>query len=198
MIIKILMIKNENIENKESINSINDDINNNSNIIDFNKFTRKDFEYMWRYEIKPSKILDSLYLGNKACSENYNSLKENGITNIIVCGEELQCCFPGFFEYKVINIGDYEFENIKNYFKSTYEYIDEVINNKKGKVLVHCAAGISRSASIVCSYLIKSKQINYEEAMKIIWQGRIIAEPNRSFVKQLKEWYTTEVVKIEN
>lgn len=86
-----------------------------------------------------------------------------------------------------------EFEDIQSHFKPTYEFIDKALSNS-GKVLVHCSAGISRSTSIICAYLIKKNKITFEQAMKIIWEGRIIAEPNRSFAKQLKDWYASEVI----
>jgi len=38
-------------------------------------------------------------------------------------------------------------------FDKTYELIENGLG--KGNVLVHCAAGISRSSTIVCAYMIR-------------------------------------------
>lgn len=160
--------------------------------------TQKDYqiwyEYQWKYDPIPSKITDEIYLGNKISATNTTKLKEFGITHIVVCGDEftIDMTMRKNFKYLQIKIGDVEFLDIKQFFPSCYDYIKQCIDNK-GKVLVHCSAGISRSSSVVCSFLIKNKQISFEEAMEIIWKSRIVASPNRGFEKQLKEWYQEEV-----
>lgn len=55
-------------------------------------------------------------------------------------------------------------------------------------MLIHCHAGVSRSATILAAYLIHKKQITADEAVKIIQEKRKRAKPNDAFMKQLKEY----------
>jgi protein-tyrosine phosphatase len=52
-------------------------------------------------------------------------------------------------------------------------------------VLVFCALGVSRSASIVIAYIMKKYNKNYEDAIDIVQKKRSIIEPNQGFIKQL-------------
>lgn len=46
-----------------------------------------------------------------------------------------------------------------------YAIVDKV-KMEKGKVMVHCQAGISRSAALTISYIMKSKMISCEQAYR--------------------------------
>merc|ERR1712176_962905 len=57
-----------------------------------------------------------------------------------------------------------EANKLSAYFKSAQEFIDEALETKTNRVLVHCNAGVSRSASIVIAYLMQSKQMSLCDA----------------------------------
>ena len=50
----------------------------------------------------------------------------------------------------------------------------------------HCAAGVSRSASILIAYLMREKKMKYQEAHDFVKSKRSIIIPNSGFVQQLK------------
>ena len=52
-------------------------------------------------------------------------------------------------------------------FDLSAQLIDEVRNRNKG-VLVVCTAGVSRSASLVSSYLMKTMNLSTQEAIKLV------------------------------
>ena len=54
-----------------------------------------------------------------------------------------------------------------------------------GRVLVHCKMGISRSASVSISFLMKEYEWNLETALYKVKTARTIVSPNKSFVKQV-------------
>ena len=54
---------------------------------------------------------------------------------------------------------------------------------KKGKVFIHCYAGVCRSATLVISYLMKKNNIDTQVAFKIVEKGREIIYPNEGFFK---------------
>lgn len=60
-----------------------------------------------------------------------------------------------------------------------------------GRVLVHCVAGVSRSATMVVGYLMHSTGASLNEAMRFVRKRRFI-EPNEGFMMQLAELEETE------
>lgn len=82
---------------------------------------------------------------------------------------------------------------ISMHFEECIKFIDEVLTVKKEKILVHCLAGQSRSVSIVIAYLIKAHKKTFEEALLMVQQQRIYANPNKGFRQQLEEFHKSLV-----
>mmetsp|Transcript_2708 Transcript_2708/g.2777 ORF Transcript_2708/g.2777 Transcript_2708/m.2777 type:complete len:164 (-) Transcript_2708:102-593(-) len=141
---------------------------------------------------KNSKITDNIYQGNETAAKNEKDLLEKGITHVLVAGNGLKKCFPNKFVYLQFEVDDTDYDDLYKHFKEAYEFIDNCVS-KGGKILIHCAAGVSRSSTFTCCYLMKKNEITYEEAYEILEKGRPVANPNRGFQKQLKEWYDKEV-----
>lgn len=59
-------------------------------------------------------------------------------------------------------------------------------NSRHGHVLVHCAAGLSRSATVVISWLMRRYQWNVQLAMAFVRSCRPIIHPNSSFMDYLR------------
>lgn len=62
------------------------------------------------------------------------------------------------------------------------------VRRKKGKVLIHCRAGVSRSVTIAAAYLLYYSNSNTEEVLSYIKKKRPIAGPNINFVGQLYQF----------
>lgn len=138
----------------------------------------------------PSKITDNIFQGGETCSENKDNLKKLGITHILIASLILEENFPNDFIYAKINVIDDVKEDILKHFDFIYDFINNCISNG-GKILIHCAAGVSRSTTCTCVYLIKKLNITVDEALCIIREGRKCAYPNEGFLKQLKIWENT-------
>ncbi|KAJ8379255.1 hypothetical protein SKAU_G00000330 [Synaphobranchus kaupii] len=63
------------------------------------------------------------------------------------------------------------------------EFIHKALNGG-GKILVHCAVGVSRSATLVLAYLMIRQNMTLVEAIKTVKDQRGII-PNRGFLRQL-------------
>src|SRR5271154_6744959 len=98
-----------------------------------------------------SFIVEGLYLGNLKDASNEKLLQQYGITHILglVNGQPR---FDNIIYLVYNNVDDHPNQNILQYFGQSISFIDKAIN-KGGKVLVHCFAGVSRSATIVIAYL---------------------------------------------
>ena len=75
--------------------------------------------------------------------------------------------YPQEFTYKVVKLQDTEESNIKDEIPAAIEFIRENIVSGK-KILVHCFAGKSRSASVVIAYLMKYNNMNLGEALHYV------------------------------
>lgn len=74
--------------------------------------------------------------------------------NIVVAGEELNPHFPTSFEYLHLKVKDSPKEQISQHFDSVCNFIKKSLKREEG-VLVHCAFGVSRSATLVIAFLMR-------------------------------------------
>ena len=136
---------------------------------------------------KPVEIIPHLFLGSIGSASNLKQLQNYKITHIVCCASGVKNFFPENFKYYNINLLDSEKENIKQYFKDSYDFIDEAIKNK-GNVLVHCHAGVSRSSTIIIAYIMKSKKMKLNQVLDLIKTQREKVNPNNGFISQLNEY----------
>lgn len=85
--------------------------------------------------------------------------------------------------YLHVKLQDRPDVNISEHFERAIDFIDS-----NTRTLVHCQAGISRSATLCLAYLIKKNQMNLENAFKTLQSKRGCIGPNFSFLGQLKTW----------
>ena len=132
------------------------------------------------------QILPRLYLSNDYVARNRKILNDNKITHILNLTSNIPNMYEPEIVYKKIIIFDFESQNISTYFDEAYEFIDEALNDEKNAVLVHCNAGISRSASFIIAYLMKKNLFkSYREALNYTRRKRAIVSPNKGFERQL-------------
>ncbi|KAI9595301.1 dual specificity phosphatase, partial [Syncephalis fuscata] len=81
--------------------------------------------------------------------------------------------FKQQFQYFVITVQDRPATNLIQYFNDTFTFIEDCIS-QGGNVLVHCMAGISRSATIVIAYLMRKHQWTTLAAMETVRSSRKI------------------------
>jgi len=132
-----------------------------------------------------SKILDYLYLGSEWNASNLEELGQNSITHILNVTREIDNFFPANFEYKNIRVYDEEATDLLRHFDTTYRFIREA-KEKGGHVLVHCKMGISRSASVVISFMMKEYELELAQTLIRVKELRSVVNPNKSFIKQLE------------
>ena len=128
--------------------------------------------------------IDMIY-DNKIFISDFYLLKSFGITHIVSAVVGLVPQFPDDFKYYMVEIGDTQDAPIDKKFRLTNNFIDNALNNKKNKVLIHCMYGISRSVTLTCAYLMSTLNISSTEALKMIMRARPKADPNEGFRNKL-------------
>lgn len=125
-----------------------------------------------------SNIIPNLYLGNKSeATNNHNSY------DCIISVIDYDYTLPHDNQYNIKIFDDVNQSIIPTIYK-TADIIDKYIKDNK-KVLVHCSAGVSRSATIVIAYLMIKHKMTYMKALIYVKMKRNIICPNQGFKRQL-------------
>lgn len=72
------------------------------------------------------------------------------------------------------------FINLASYFQESIAFLKEALHSGGG-VLVHCYAGVSRSATIIIAYLMQEQKMTFLDAMNYVRIRRPIVCPNFGF-----------------
>lgn len=137
---------------------------------------------------KITEIYPLLYLGNaKNVFQETDKFKELQIDIVINCCDEIVYESKEKYLLEQFPIDD---DGVNGSF---IKYLDEIVdliyhylsNNKK--IYIHCAQGISRSASIIIYYMMKYEQISFDRAYSKLYVMRSCISPNINFVKELKK-----------
>lgn len=149
---------------------------------------------------QPYLIVDGLYLGSVDAARNVAALAAACITHVLtVAREDLGlpiANWPAPFGEEVeqphwlqIAVDDSCDENLLSHFDRCVRFISDALATG-GRVLVHCQAGRSRSAAVVCAYLMRTSEtpMRAAAALRTVQQVRPWAQPNPSFMLQLREY----------
>ncbi|XP_066981433.1 dual specificity protein phosphatase 19 [Macrobrachium rosenbergii] len=138
-------------------------------------------------DLRYTRILNGVILGSQDVAHDLDILTGNKITHILNVATGIHNLFEGWFTYKTKEVLDTPSCRIIDILDECCDFIHNVVVGG-GCVLVHCNAGVSRSASVVIAYLMRYYGMNYEEAFKFVKTKRSFIRPNTGFVEQLKEY----------
>lgn len=135
-----------------------------------------------------SKVEEGLYLGG---SSGRWQVEEFGITNVVsITTVPLSPLPPNIIQHEPEFLND----SVAVAPMKVHEMLDRLVpilehcHASKGKVLfVHCAAGISRSPTVVLEYWMKRDGLEYEDALSKLRETRSCVAPNPLFQAVLKE-----------
>lgn len=139
-----------------------------------------------------NEIVPGLWLGNRRAALNDKWLRDNNISVVFNCTKDIPFSTIPFYKYRVPiddNLQNIEINNMTLWapeiaFKILTEYF------KGRKILVHCFAGIQRSAAAVTFALIVLKYpINHIQIMEYIKSKRPVAfHIQANFRKSIEEF----------
>lgn len=124
-----------------------------------------------------NEILPRLWLGNARASMDETFLRENNIQVVVNCTKNYPFFHGVPIQYRVPvddNLEEDEIRNMELWAQEiAYRILTEYVKGRT--ILVHCAAGIQRSAASVAFFLMIYLRIHAEEAMTYIKARRPIA-----------------------
>uniref|UniRef100_A0A670ZSU5 Dual specificity protein phosphatase n=1 Tax=Pseudonaja textilis TaxID=8673 RepID=A0A670ZSU5_PSETE len=144
-----------------------------------------------------NEVWPNLYIGDLHFITQLDiiiSLRRMGITHIVNAAAGRFHIDTGAKFYRDLPVDYYGVEadddpkfDLSIYFYPTAKYIRAALNSPRGKqILVHCAMGISRSATLVLAFLMIYENKNLVEALKLVREHRGVC-PNTGFLSQLRE-----------
>ncbi|KAM5240287.1 dual specificity protein phosphatase 13A isoform 6-T9 [Hipposideros larvatus] len=138
------------------------------------------------------EVWPNLFLGDAYAARDKSKLMQLGITHVVnVAAGKFQVDTGDKFyrgmplEYYGIEADDNPFFDLSVYFLPVARYIRTALSVPQGRVLVHCAMGVSRSATVVLAFLMIYEHMTLEEAIQTVQAHRAIC-PNSGFLRQLQ------------
>ncbi|PSN49194.1 hypothetical protein C0J52_10914 [Blattella germanica] len=136
-----------------------------------------------------SEVTDGLLLSG-APAVSPQRLRDLGVTCVVNAAAELpDTPLPQEKEiaYLKVSVEDKSNSDLLSHMDAVADMIEEV-QQAGGKTLVHCVAGVSRSASLCLAYLIKHERMPLKKAFAHLRSRRPSIRPNTGFFTQLIEF----------
>jgi len=112
------------------------------------------------YEVCPGS---RLFLGAQEAATNREGLAANKVRHILNVATGIPNAFPDDYTYLSVPMRDDEETKLQPNLQLCLDFIDQALASGGG-VLVHCNAGVSRSASVVIAYLMYKQRILFRRA----------------------------------
>jgi atypical dual specificity phosphatase len=134
-------------------------------------------------------ILPRIHLGSLGAADP-GSLLTKGLTHVVnTLGQHQEPARGIGARYFTVSFGDVATVPIGRYFKRVVAWIDAALAaSPDHRVLVHCAAGVSRSASLCIAYVMWKERLRVAQAYELVQSKRTIIDPNEGFREQLVAW----------
>lgn len=125
----------------------------------------------------PSFVTDQLYLGDRHDAGDRRKMLELGITHVINATRDISNFFEGQtlggrkMKYMNVNINDADGVDIMRFFGTTNRFLLGCVR-KGGRALIHCRAGVARSTTILCAFLMYFETWRLQPTMIYLRQVR--------------------------
>ncbi|XP_037337612.2 dual specificity protein phosphatase 18-like [Pungitius pungitius] len=131
------------------------------------------------------RVTDHLYLSNARAASDSSQVTRCEISCIVNATEtkSRRPLHPGV-EYVHVPVSDSPASPLDSHFDEVADRIQRTAA-RGGRTLVHCNAGVSRSASLCMAYLMKHRGVPLLEAHQWVRSCRPVVRPNNGFWKQL-------------
>lgn len=146
-----------------------------------------DAETIW----DAGEVVPGLFIGSLRAALDEERLVFHGVKAVLTAAGRLNVKCHERVHHRVLDIADHPCQTLFDVLESSFQFLDEHVRANENRenssaVLVHCASGISRSASICCAWLIHRQKISYNDAVNTVRGGRPFAMPNAGFAQQLQ------------
>ncbi|KXN82456.1 Dual specificity protein phosphatase 15 [Leucoagaricus sp. SymC.cos] len=131
-----------------------------------------------------NEVIPGLWIGDLPSALNVEKLKANNIFSILSAMRGRITVNQTFIRHQIL-IDDTEDADILAHLSPSIHFIQAELDKGRG-VLVHCQAGVSRSATIVAAYLMYRQNLSPHEALELIKKARPYIDPNPNFLQQLE------------
>lgn len=128
-------------------------------------------------------LKDHLFL-SAAHVIKHDSLRQRQISLIVNATVEEPSLYLKNGDYLKIRVSDHPYARLDVYFDVVADKI-KANKEKGGRTLVHCVAGVSRSATLCIAYLMKHERMSLRQAYRFVKTARPIVRPNWGFWRQL-------------
>ncbi|KAG8438740.1 hypothetical protein GDO86_005074 [Hymenochirus boettgeri] len=138
--------------------------------------------------VGPTRILPHLYLGCQRDVLNKELMQQNEIGYVLNASNT--CPKPDFISdshFLRVPVNDSFCEKILPWLDKSVDFIEKA-KASNDRVLVHCLAGISRSATIAIAYIMKRMDMSLDEAYRFVKEKRPTISPNFNFLGQLLDF----------
>ncbi|KAI0915685.1 hypothetical protein AcV5_003538 [Taiwanofungus camphoratus] len=132
-----------------------------------------------------SEIVPGLFVCDAYTASSPAIIDGLGITHVASVLKRAWYQYPREIEHICIPIDDTRQASLLGYLDHTMAWMQDALR-RKGRVMVHCVWGMSRSASVAIAYLMVTEHMSLEDALKLVKSKRQVVRPNSGFLAQLK------------
>ncbi|CUG86233.1 dual specificity protein phosphatase, putative [Bodo saltans] len=132
----------------------------------------------------PDFVVPGVFVGSVRSAQSLDVYAKLGITHVLTMGRGLDALPPPGGKHKVVIVDDLPGACIDFAFEDAVAFIDDAVKSG-GAVVVHCFAGMSRSATTVIAYLMMKQGMRLDDAYNTTKRGRPAIYPNSGFFDQL-------------
>ncbi|KAL9710445.1 hypothetical protein Ac2012v2_006745 [Leucoagaricus gongylophorus] len=147
-------------------------------------------------------IPSAIYLGPCSSASSTSFLTTHSINHVLSIGITPSPKVDGV-TYHRLALNDSVTSSITSTMDSAINIINDALKSNKGRgrILIHCSAGASRSPTVVVGYLMKERGMSLKAALGHVVRARPQVSPNHGFLEQLKtleqELYGVKTLEID-
>jgi hypothetical protein len=131
-------------------------------------------------------ITDDLAVASLGAACDLQALTRHGIRAIVdASNRDGNPRYPGI-HYHEVRIADPD-ERLPEFLPGVMAFIDEA--RRRGPVLLHCVAGVSRSPALAICYLHERQGLSLPAALQHVRSRRVQADPNPLFLRVIQDYY---------